>query len=214
MSAANVLFHQEHGLAQRVDLADYVEHLFHQDRSESEGGLVQHHQLRFAHQGAPEGQHLLLPSRQGPPLLPGPLLQSREEGVNPVPVALDAVLVVPREGPQLEVLLHRQVGQDSTPLRAHGHPKLHNLLWRPAGEVGLRGPRRAVENFPLDALYQPGHGPYGTALSRAVRANEGDYASLRYLDINSLDGVNRAVVYVEPLNFQHISHTPPQGRRQ
>jgi phosphomannomutase len=55
-----VLLHQQNGGALAIHLADDVEDLVHQNRRQTHRRLVQQHDARPAHHGAPDRQHLLL----------------------------------------------------------------------------------------------------------------------------------------------------------
>src|SRR3954464_1072937 len=76
----SVLLDQEHGkLLARVEFADRVEDLAHDDRRKSERGLIQQEEARARHQGAGDCQHLLLAAGERAAALMQPLLQTREE---------------------------------------------------------------------------------------------------------------------------------------
>ena len=59
-----LLLHQENGDAAPGDLGDQVADLLHNQRREPFGRLIDHHELGVAHQGAANGQHLLLATGQ------------------------------------------------------------------------------------------------------------------------------------------------------
>src|SRR5215510_338158 len=61
-----VLLHQDDRDVERVDLPDDLADLGRHDRREAHGGLVQQEQLRPAHEGPGDGQHLLLAARERP----------------------------------------------------------------------------------------------------------------------------------------------------
>src|SRR2546423_4018150 len=76
-----VLLHQEHGeLLARVEGADGVEDLAHDQGCKTERGLVEQEQPRPAHEGAGDRQHLLLAARQRAAALREPLLEAGEDG--------------------------------------------------------------------------------------------------------------------------------------
>ena len=75
-----VLLDQEHGEpVLRVELADGVEDLPHDQRREAERRLVEQQQPRPRHQRAGDRQHLLLAARQRAAALVQALLQAREQ---------------------------------------------------------------------------------------------------------------------------------------
>jgi len=55
-----VLLDQEYGGALAVEIADDLENLLHDDGRQAERRLVQEEQARSRHEGAADGQHLLL----------------------------------------------------------------------------------------------------------------------------------------------------------
>jgi len=91
-----VISHFESGL--RVDGPDDVENHFHDEGRQSERGLVHHEELRFRHQGAPDGKHLLFPAGKRPSLLPHPLPEPREKGEHLFLIGRHSRFVVPRVG--------------------------------------------------------------------------------------------------------------------
>src|SRR6266702_1063531 len=67
-----------------VDLGQHVADLLDHERGEALCRLVHEHEIRVAHQGPRDGEHLLLASRQEPPLLGGSLPHEREMLVDPL----------------------------------------------------------------------------------------------------------------------------------
>src|ERR687893_74789 len=85
-----VLLHEEDRHAVLlVELPDHVEDLLHDERCEAKGRLVKEKQARAAHQGAGDGEHLLLASRHGAAALMQALLEAREEGADPLEVLVE-----------------------------------------------------------------------------------------------------------------------------
>lgn len=58
----NILFNQKNGNPRLREIEDDPEDLMDDHWSETKRGLIQHQQLRFSHQSAADGQHLLLPT--------------------------------------------------------------------------------------------------------------------------------------------------------
>src|SRR5918997_5561435 len=81
-----VLLDEEDGGALGVDLLDDVEDALDEDGSQAHRGLVEEQELGAAHQGAPDGEHLLLPPAHRSGLLLDALLQAARELGQAVPV--------------------------------------------------------------------------------------------------------------------------------
>src|SRR5215470_18101076 len=86
-------------------------------------GLVQEEQVGIAHEGAPDGQHLLLAARQLVGPVAAALTQPREELLHALEAPTSAA--VPRH---LEVLADGQRGKDAATLGHEGHPALHHAI--------------------------------------------------------------------------------------
>ena len=84
---ARVLLDDEHADAVRGHLAQQLEQLRHHHRGEAERQLVAHQVRRLGHQGAADGDHLLLATRQVSGGLLAPLGEAWEQLVDP-PVSL------------------------------------------------------------------------------------------------------------------------------
>src|SRR3989442_5344080 len=65
-----------------LQLRHDVGHLFHEERREAQGRLVQEEQPRAGHQGPADREHLLLTAAERAAELTAPLAQAGEEGVN------------------------------------------------------------------------------------------------------------------------------------
>ena len=89
------------------------------------GGLVDDEQVRVAHQGAAQGEHLLLAAREHPGLDLGTLAQTGKEGVHvlkrPARIFLSGLLT------EQQVLLHRQAREDVAVFRHVTDAALRNL---------------------------------------------------------------------------------------
>src|SRR5262245_65859298 len=58
-----VLLHEEDGEPLTLELADHPPDLAHEEGGQALRGLVEEEQVWIAHEGAPDGQHLLLAAR-------------------------------------------------------------------------------------------------------------------------------------------------------
>ena len=88
-----ILFHQQHGHAFGIDLADDVKNHADDDGSQSQGRLVHHQHLGPAHEGTAHGEHLLLAARKRSGLLLVTLLQPGKQAEDVFQIGFDLCLV-------------------------------------------------------------------------------------------------------------------------
>src|SRR5262249_56206086 len=100
------------------------------------GGLVEDEHARASHEGAADGQHLLLPARHGTRGLASPLGEAREEPEDLLEAFAAPGLGRADVGTHLEILEHGETRED---LAALGH--LHDAVLHdgPAGAL-VRAP--------------------------------------------------------------------------
>ena len=79
-----------------------------------------------------------------------------------------------------------------------------------AGTVVISWPLKVIE--PSRGRRMPERVRRIVDLPAAVGADEGDYLALLHVERNALEGVDRAVVYVEVLNSQHFCRLLFRGR--
>ena len=91
----------------------------HQDRGQSQRRLVQHHQRRSTHQGAGDGQHLLLAAGEGR----GVLNHVRRGGNSSNIASMLSAAARRRDSRPSEVLGHRHVAEHPAALRQQSHPE-------------------------------------------------------------------------------------------
>lgn len=203
-----VLFHEQYGFALGVDFQDDVEDFLHQKRGEAERGLVEHHQIRAAHECAPHGEHLLFAAGERAALLPTAFFEPREQVVDPIDVLLDPFLVVADVRAEHQVFLNREVGEDAAALRAYRDAPSDDVLRGFAEDLFRFGPTaapddRGEQHFALRILHEAGDGADDAAFPRAVRADKRDYLALRDAHADALHRMDAAVVDVEILDFKH-----------
>ena len=108
-----------------------------------------------------------------------------------------------RERPQLEGLANRHPGEDRPPLRHQGDASPHDLVGGEAGDLlaeeGDRAGARPKD--PGDRLHQRG-------LSRPVRADDGDDASLGDIDGDLPQGGDAAVIRLDAPDLKHRGSLP------
>src|ERR671917_1086071 len=168
-----VLLDEEDGGALGVDLLDDVEDALDEDGSQAHRGLVEEEQLGAAHQGASDGEHLLLAPAHRAGLLLYALLQAGEELEDAVHVPADAVAVVAVVGAHLQVLADRHAREDLAPLRALGYALLYHVVGGDVLDL------LAVEDhLPLAGRQDAVYGAQRRSLPGAVRADQGDDLAL------------------------------------
>ena len=95
--------------------------LLHHDGRQAHRGFVEQ-QLGAAHQGAADGQHLLLAAGQGAGSWPARSFGGGEEAMDVVEVGGDGGLVAADKGAHGEVFGHGQVGKDAAPSGTRAMP--------------------------------------------------------------------------------------------
>ena len=110
-----------------------LEQVLHHQRREPFRRLVEQQQLGIAHQGAADGQHLLLAAGEVAALPVGQLAQLREQREHRV----DRPAARPAGGARrhVEVLPHRELGEDAPVLRHEADAGARDAERRPAGDV-------------------------------------------------------------------------------
>jgi hypothetical protein len=156
-----------------IDGGDGAEDLLHHHRRQAQRRLVEHQEARARHQGAADGEHLLLPARHRARGLARALAQDGEE----LEHAREALLAVrpgpPRVRAQLEILPDRQ-GREDLPAFRH----LHDAV---GDDVVAREPvdAPAVEHdLARPGAVQAGDRPQHRRLAGAVGAHHGEDLAL------------------------------------
>src|SRR4029450_8503936 len=146
------------------------------------------------------GTHLLLAAGERPGSLLPALAQDREQVVCRLEVILDAA-VAAGEGPQQEVLLDGEPGEDAPTLRGLREAEVHDL----------------VRMYAVDALAHEGDGPAGRlqeagdraqggGLAGPVGADEGDDLTVVHGEADAFDGLDLSVGDDQVLDLQHGRH--------
>ena len=164
----------------RIDLVDH-------QRRQTEGRLVEQHQLRPHHQRAADRQHLLLAARHGAGLLVRALAQPREIAVDALDIGGDAGAVAARHGAELQVLLDRHAAEGAAPFRHMGDAEPRALLRRFSGE------RLAGEDDLAGGLDHAGQRAQRRGLAGAVGAEKGGDVALDDVEVDPVQDLRRAV---------------------
>src|SRR5215813_2199788 len=194
-----VLLHEEDGQPLALELADHPPHLAHEERSQSFRGLVEEEQVRVAHEGTPDGQHLLLAARQLVRAIGAALAQPGEELLHALEAPAPAAVAR-----HLEILADGKRGKDAATLGHEGHPALHHTIRRPVRDVLALEAHAAV----------PGRGEADDGadergLAHAVAAKDPEHLARLHAEGDALQHVAVAVVGVYLLHLEHgtrLSH--------
>src|SRR5712692_2732069 len=183
-----ILLHHQHGHALTADLMDDLKDRGHHGRRQPQRRLVQEQELGSRHEGAGDGQHLLLAAREGAPELPEPLLQAREVMEDALEVLWPRALPAADIGAHLQVLEHGHLREDAPPLRALGYASL---------EHGMRGP--AVETLAQKAdaaggrAQEPRDRAHRRALAGAIGAEQADELARLHAEAHPVQHFHRAI---------------------
>ncbi|KAF5029371.1 hypothetical protein DSECCO2_649280 [anaerobic digester metagenome] len=197
--AGGVLLDDEDGRAGAGQLVDDGENLVGYDGRQAQARLVQEQEAGPRHQRPAHGQHLLLSAGQSAGQLGAALPQFGEAGEDLVHAPLFLGLgQVQGDGPELEVLQDRQVGEDLAAFGRHGKPEADHARRRGAGH-GL-----AVEEDLAARGFEQAHDALQKgALARAVGPDQGHGLPDRDGHVDAEEGLGRAIVGREVRDGQH-----------
>ena len=151
-----------------VDGYNLFENRSHEDRGDTQRWLVQHQASRFAHDGARNGEHLLLPSGHGSGGLMPALPQARKHLIPEFHVGRYPRLVLPQISPHAQILFHGQVGKHHTPFWHMAEAAGHNGMgWQ------VRDVLAIITNLSPARFDQPRNRPQGGRLAGPIGANQG-----------------------------------------
>src|SRR5215472_10738583 len=206
-SHVGVLLHEEDGHALlAVDAADDVEDVLDELGGEAQRGLVEEHHGRPGHEGAADGEHLLLAARERARALLGAASEDGEVVVHHLEVAGDALPVLPRVRAHLEVLAHGEEGKHLAPLRHVTESQAHHAVGIHAAEGA------AVEgDGPLLRVHHSRYRLEDGGLARPVGAQDGHDGAARHREAHAADGHDGAVVRLDVVDLEeevrpHVSH--------
>ena len=194
-----VLLHQQHAHAHVLDAAERLEQLAADQRREAERRLVQQQDVGRRHQRPADGHHLPLAAAHGVGGLPHALGEPGEQRNDPLEVLRGAAAGPGREGAELEVVVHRQVGEDAAVLRHQRQPGLDHPVRRQRSQVDLtEGDARARQMRDHAA-----HGLEAGRLAGAVGPQHDDDLALAHAQRHAVDGQVLAVADGKLLNLKH-----------
>jgi hypothetical protein len=176
-----VLFDEQHGDPTVADDLDRLQDGPRERGRETRRGLVEHEEARPSHEGATDGQHLLLPPAEGLRGLPTPVREDREE-VEDLGEGFSDRRPPPGPRAHPEVLLDGERPEERPVLGDVHQPATH--------EVG--GPHAVdllvVENdVSRGRSDHPGTGSQGRRLARAVGPDQRDDLPLVHLEVHVVE---------------------------
>ena len=149
----HVLLDQQDGEAFLAQRGDQVEDLLHHLGRKPERGLVEQQELGPRHQGAGDGEHLLLAARQEAGLLARALAQDRKAVLHLLLEALAFRRAAMGSTAEPQVLGHREAGEDAPAFGHEPDAGARQCFRRQAGD------RLAViEDAAGEGLHQPRNG--------------------------------------------------------
>jgi len=202
-----VLFHQQYGEG-RAQGANGLNEVFNEHRCQSFAGFVDKQQPVLRHQGARNGQHLLLaPGKlSGRPV--GQAGQVGEEVEKEIPAALEITLAALGD---TQVLLNGQASKNRPMFRHVAHPQTGDRMGRPSGDV-LPG-----ENDPSPGRFpQAQNASKGRGLPCAVASQKHRHRARGHLDIHPLQDMLGTDIGVQVLHLEQGGRhdvAPPEGSR-
>ena len=186
---------QHRGSGVLVDLRESSEQVLNDHRRQAERRLVEQQQPRTRHQGAGDGEHLLLTTGQAARPLRPSLAQHR---IHPEP-ALDVgvdLLVLADVRPDEQVVLDGQFGQRAPALRDVGDSQAHDV-----GRL-LADQLLALERDAALRLDHPRDRTERGGLARAVGAEDDDHLALADMEIEPVEHLDRAISALQTADIE------------
>ena len=132
---ARVLLDEQDGDALALEAEQQRLELAHEAGCQALRGLVEHHELRVAGQGARDGEHLLLAAGEAPAALPPALAQDGEVLEDAVERPARVLAVAPRR--KTEVLADVEMRKDLASFGHVAHPEPEDAVRRLAGDLAV-----------------------------------------------------------------------------
>ena len=186
-----------------------LEDLLDEDRREAHRRLVEEQDLGGRHQRPPDGEHLLLTTRQRAGLLELALAQAREQLVDPRVLGREGAAVLARERPHLQVLLDVHPREHPAALGALADAERHDLV-----RLAAVDPLAAQPDLALARSEEAGDRAQRRGLAGAVGPDQRDDLALIDREADAAQRVDRAVVGVDVLELEEGGHVRlPRPRR-
>ncbi len=175
---------------------DRLKHQVHDRRRQSHRRFVEHQHAGLGHEGAADGEHLLLAAAHQARDLAAPFL---EPGKKVVDTRHQVVgVAAPGVAAQLQVLFDRERRDDHAPFGHQREPTPHDTVHRHRRDLF------AVEfDRAFDRPMQAGDAAQRGGFARAVGTEDGDHAARLDLETEVGDGADGAVASAERGYGQH-----------
>ena len=201
------MLHKQDGGALLVDYFDNVENCLHQDRGQAHRRFVHQEQARVSHEGSTCGEHLLFSAGERPRHLVFALFQTGKDGEDPFQVFLHGGAVAAGVGAQVQVLGHRQAGENAASFRDHRNAFRDNFMRLERVDIFTFEQDLALARF-LDAT----NGTQGGGFAGSVGADQGDDFSFFHRQRDAFERMNVAVIGVNVLNFEQWHNKIPRDQ--
>ena len=178
----------------------HVQHLLDGLGIQGGGGLVKEDDLGLGAQGPGNGDALLLPAGEGGGVDVGLVPQAHHVQVVPGQrLGFGAALVVELHGGQGQVPQHGHVGVEVELLEHHGHVVPHHFGLVAGGQL-----QTVDVHMPAAGLLQEVHAAHRGGLARAGGPDDDQLLALSYLQVNILEHVQFAKVFVDLFQSDHV----------
>ena len=195
----DVLLDQHAGEALAVEVAHASQHALHDRRRQAQRGLVEHHQIRRAHQAAADGEHLLLAARQRAGGLRAPLGEHRKQRIDAIEIV--RALAARARGSMAPMARFSATDSDGNTWRPSATwpmPRLQTL-W--LGQPAISAPRKRMR--PRAGLSMPAMVRISEVLPAPLAPTMATIAPSLDLQRDAVERLGVAVEHVEVFDLQH-----------
>ena len=147
------------------------------------------------------GKHLLLAAAQLVPLVVDALLETREEGENPVEMRVQVLGAVDGNAADLEVLIHGEVGEHLAVLPGSMKSPASETVCASASVMSVP----SMVNIAAAGRQQSHDRLHGGGFARPVPAEEGHRLAFADFQAQVVEHVAQAVKRVDGIDFEHYS---------
>src|SRR2546430_2098052 len=203
-STQTVLLDEQDGDAFALEADQQRLEVAHEAGRQALRGLVEHHELRVAGQGARDGEHLLLAAGEAPAPLPPALAQDGEVLEDAVERPARVLAVAPRR--KTEVLADVEMRKDLASFGHVAHPEPEDAVRRLAGDLAV------LEAHGAGARRRQSHDrAQRRRLARAIAPEQHGDLARRHREGHVAQHVALAVEGVERVDReQHGQSRPPR----
>ncbi len=193
-----VLLHKKDRGAVGVHLVDDGEDLLDDDGRKPERRLIQKEKGGPGHEGAADGEHLLLAAGERAPRLAAAFGQDGKKLEHIVHVLAHALDVPAQKGAEVQIFLDAHIGKDETPLGHLGNAEHDDFMRRKF----VDGPA-VPEDLPAPGAQDAADGHQRGGFARAVGADERDDLAVVHMERDVPQGLDIAVIGIHTAQFKH-----------